>query len=384
MKLLAVLIPVMCIAQVITSGRVTSSGAIIRAGGGGAHPEAATVLIVVNDAVSDSTEVGEYYATRRGIPFGNIVHITARAVSCSFGTDQWDCWHISATDFDTDIRQPIKDFMTAHSLTSTIRYIVPVWGVPSHSSTNGSSIDSWLSCLNGCTTNAINNPYYKSDWSSFNAHFKDWVNPLGWQMYIVSRLDGPSAAISKALVDKAIAAESILSPSDGIDYYDYRDSTVGDGALYPIDQAIIALNTYASGLGHSTVLNNNHNDPSQMIHSAPTALWAWGWYSSNTDWTGYDFVPGAVGAQFTSYTATGIRYDVGGAWVPVWLSAGITATWGATYEPTTAGYATGERLFRKFWAGYNFGESAYQASPFLGTFMVFIGDPLYAPRVFQP
>ena len=54
-----------------------------------------------------------------------------------------------------------------------------------------------------------------------------------------------------------------------------------------------------------------------------------------------------------------------GGWVPLWLNAGISATWGATTEPYTSGYANGDGLFNKFWSGYNFGESAYMATPYL-------------------
>jgi len=73
-----------------------------------------------------------------------------------------------------------------------------------------------------------------------------------------------------------------------------------------------------------------------------------------------------------------------GTWVPLWLRAGITATWGATDEPTVQGYAMGDNLLNHLWMGYNFAESSYLASPALNHMMVFIGDPLYAPRIFQP
>jgi hypothetical protein len=120
-----------------------------------------------------------------------------------------------------------------------------------------------------------------------------------------------------------------------------------------------------------------------MIHSAPQALWAWGWYSGTAYWGGYEFVNGAVGAQLTSYTANNIRYLDTGTWVPLWLQSGITATWGATGEPYTSGYANGDNLLNHFWNGYNFGESAYLSVPVLNWMMVFVGDPLYSPNAFQ-
>jgi hypothetical protein len=41
-------------------------------------------------------------------------------------------------------------------------------------------------------------------------------------------------------------------------------------------------------------------------------------------------------------------------------------------------------VLKLFWSGYNFAESAYLACPVLNHMMVFLGDPLYAPRCFQP
>ena len=120
-----------------------------------------------------------------------------------------------------------------------------------------------------------------------------------------------------------------------------------------------------------------------MIQNAPDTLWAWGWYSGPATTDGYRFVEGAVGAQLTSYTADGIRIPRPGSWVELWLRRGITATWGATTEPTVSGYTRADSFFSYFWDGYNFAESSYLSTPFLNHAMVMVGDPLYAPRVFR-
>jgi uncharacterized protein (TIGR03790 family) len=138
-------------------------------------------------------------------------------------------------------------------------------------------------------------------------------------------------------------------------------------------------------VSHSfTSVLNDQSRIGSMIRKAPRTLWAWGWYSGPATWDGYEFVEGAVGAQLTSYTANSVRTMMPGTWVPLWLQAGITATWGATGEPTLAGYAMGDNLLSHFWMGYNFAESSYLAAPALNHKMVFIGDPLYAPRIFRP
>lgn len=128
--------------------------------------------------------------------------------------------------------------------------------------------------------------------------------------------------------------------------------------------------------------------------AAPNALWAWGWYTQA--WDSYRFVPGAVGAHLTSFTAIEIRTPVdsdprlasvsnkrwGGNWVPRMLEEGVTATWGAVAEPYATLYAPGGNVFDHLWAGYNFAESFYIAEPAVRWVMVAIGDPLYAPAAF--
>jgi len=124
------------------------------------------------------------------------------------------------------------------------------------------------------------------------------------------------------------------------------------------------------------------------------ALWVWGWYGMAFD--AYRFVPGAVGAQLTSFTAISIRTPKnadpkmyswgaarwGGNWVPRMLEQGVTATWGAVTEPYAPHYAAGGNVFDHLWAGYNFGDSFYIAQNAVRWVMVAVGDPLYSPRLF--
>ena len=124
------------------------------------------------------------------------------------------------------------------------------------------------------------------------------------------------------------------------------------------------------------------------------ALWAWGWYGMAFD--SYRFVPGAVGAQLTSFTAATIRTPINadprmysvtaarwvGNWVPRMLEQGVTATWGAVAEPYATFYAPGGNVFDHLWAGYNFGDSFYIAQNAVRWVMVAVGDPLYSPRLF--
>jgi hypothetical protein len=127
--------------------------------------------------------------------------------------------------------------------------------------------------------------------------------------------------------------------------------------------------------------------------SGPKALWVWGWYGMAYD--SYRFVPGAVGAQLTSFTALSIRTPANpdpkvahstaarwaGNWVPRMLEEGVTATWGAVDEPFATFYAPGGNVFDHLWAGYNFGDSFYIAQNAVRWVMVAVGDPLYSPKI---
>ncbi len=358
-----------------------------------ASPEAASVLILVNDEVASapgtgkkgaSVWVGEYYAAKRGIPAGNIVHLN---IPANDGPLAWDSWHMSWEGFNTSIRQPVLKALKSRGASNPIRYIVPVFGVPSHiASITGVpgqnwSIDSFLASVeSGNTSVGFGNPY-RAATEEAKPHFADWQNPAGWRMYLVTRLDGPTAQIAAGLVDKAMHAETNLKATDGIAYFDYRHTACCDG--YTVgDRSMANANRLSVSHGFRSVLNDQ-SQTQHMFQEAPNTLWAWGWYSGPVTNDVYQFVEGAVGAQLTSYTADGIRIPRPGAWVELWLRRGITATWGATGEPTVDGYALGDNFFAHFWTGYNFAESAYLADPFLNHMMVFVGDPLYSPQIFR-
>jgi uncharacterized protein (TIGR03790 family) len=351
------------------------------------------VLILVNDAVAPaagtggkgaSVWVGEHYAKRRGVPASRIVHLEVPNTADPLA---WDSWFLNWQRMEANILEPVRQFLRSRNLTEKIHYLVPVYGVPSHFSGppeiggDGWSVDSYLAALNAGTNRPwLRNPYRAGPVEAA-PHFRDWKNPASWKMYVVARLDGPTPQTAAALVDKAMRAESSLQRSDGVGYFDYRRQPCCDG-MYQADLTMRNAYTQAVAQGFRAVLNDQ-GETRTLIQDAPDTLWAWGWYSGPSVNKGYRFVEGAVGAQLTSYSANSIRTERPGAWVNLWLRAGITATWGATMEPTVGGYAMGDNLLYHFWNGYNFGESSYLATPFLNHTMVFVGDPLYAPAIFR-
>ena len=369
----------------------------------------ASVLVIVQDNTGPepgtgrqnaSQYVADYYMRRRGIPAGNIVHISTfiengGGASCVPGASNCQLQHSSSTNINdalyrSQIAAPILAKLDDNNgaLRSQIKYIVPVYGVPvtiwSVLGVDALSLDNVLAgILLPTQGKATANPYYNADPVSSPQHI-DASTP---GILLVSRLDGRTAALAAGLVDKAIAGET--TGVQGIGYFDWQGHGTAANQLngYPFQPDFSMLNAYTLCTGlvpAQTCVLNNQSGAGGMISSAPNTAWAWGWYALDAANAGaYSFVNGAVGAQLTSATANCIRRPCPGAYVDLWLTQGITATWGAVSEPFANFYALGDNLLSHLWRGYTFGESAYISSPVLNWMMVFVGDPLYLPSVAQ-
>ena len=368
----------------------------------------ASVLVIVQDNTGPeagtgrrnaSQYVADYYMRRRGIPAGNIVHISTNIEnggggSCVPGANNCQLAHTSSTGIDyanyvAQIAAPVKARLAKVGGTK-IRYIVPTYGVPiwirNFPGFGGGSIslDSVLAGIVAAPPQFVGGagvPMTVNSYHDSGLHVD--ANTTG--VIPVSRLDGRSAVAAAALVDKAIAGEQTVV--QGLGYFDYQ----GLGPASNGGADVTMLNAYnecvAAFTADRCVLNQQQPPSSgcaactgHMIQSAPNTLWAWGWYDLGATNAGaYTFAPGAVGSQLTSNSANCIRSPCSGGYVDLWLARGITATWGAVNEPTTFGYAMGDDLFKYLWNGYTFGEAAWLSAPQLNWMMVFVGDPLYRP-----
>ena len=357
-------------------------------------PAAVLILANVQTVAEEGTRgkragvwVAERYAEARGVPKGNIVRLSVPLACCRNSPAAWDSFNISFERYKKLIERPVLEHMEKKGITNRIRYIVPTYGIPTrvYDVANGASVDSYLAGMAyGNDAPRMLNPY-RGAVERLQPAFAQWVDPSVPRPYLVTRLDGPSAVIAAGLVDKALRAEKALNAGSGVGYFDYRGvyDPNGRGGNARADASVVRAHELVKAQGFETVFNTNGSQIGAMIHSAPRTAWAWGWYSGNQTWDGYEFVEGAVAAQLTSFTAIRVRSPGPGAWVPLWLEAGVTATWGATAEPYVSGYALADVLFAAMFAGRNFAEAAYQATPQLNWMMIFIGDPLYAPEMFQ-
>jgi uncharacterized protein (TIGR03790 family) len=352
------------------------------------YADPSTVLVIVQTnggsepgtgTKNASQYVADYYMQRRNIPAGNIVRISTFIDPYPppiGGFAHGDGGNRPNSECVSQIFTPVRSFLSTHP---NIKYIVPVYGVPiscydpnSTSPDRGYSLDSELSMILVGPSLGLPNPFYDADPSSSPAH----IDKSTTNVMIVSRLDGPDAIHAAGLVDLAIKGEAGIK---GTGYFDY-------GSNFPLGYT--TLNAYnlctAVVPAQTCVLHDNQNDTGKMLQSAPNTAFAWGGYDAYDPgplWQAYSFVPGAVASSMNSNSAQSVRGPSSGSVVYWFLLDGVTATWGAVSEPYSTGYANGDNLLNHLWRGYTFGEAAYISSPWGNWKMVFIGDPLYLPKV---
>ena len=117
--------------------------AVVALVAGPAHAQTANnVLLVVNDASTDSVQVGEHYARARGVPASQVARITAPLTET-----------IDRTEYEESIQEPLAQWIRRHSLHDRILYIVLTKGVPIRIAGTGgrdatsASVDSELTLL---------------------------------------------------------------------------------------------------------------------------------------------------------------------------------------------------------------------------------------------
>ena len=362
------------------------------------------VAIVYNSQVPESKDIAEHYAAVRHVPANQIFSISIRNAE-----------DIRREEFREQIQKPlIKSLETAGLLnfgaqvipatndkpkrvaikvtSAKIRYLVLCYGVPLKIAEdknfheagesqqpeirrNGAAVDSELACLplmldNFIFAGAHKNPAY----ACTNAGL---INPLNG-ILMVARLDGPTPAIARSLVDKALEAET--NGLWGRAYFDSRGITNGEYKLG--DDWIRGAYEVTRRMGFETVLDNNGGTFPATFPLSQVALYA-GWYDQNVSGPfakpTVEFMPGALAYHLHSFSAATIRSRTE-QWVGPFLDRGVTATFGCVDEP----YLTGSPDVATFFARltyyqFTFGEAAYAAQGVLSWQTTVVGDPLYRP-----
>ncbi len=363
-----------------------------------------TVVVVYNRRMSESKKVAEYYALRRHVPNQQV-----------FGFDLPVTEDITRRDYQELLLHPLvkaleegglltftREPSPAQDKTSSpmlyrvqsakIRYAVLCYGVPVRIAgttnlvekgaeefrpemrRNEAAVDSELALLptsknTYLLAGAIPNPL-------FSTTNKMWLDPTNGVL-MVTRLDGPSAAIARGLVDKAMDAET--NGMWGRAYFDTRGLTNG---IYKIgDDMIHAAARMCRRGGFETIEDDNPETFAVSFPMSQIAVYV-GWYDGNVSGPftrpKVEFMPGAFAYHLHSFSAESIRTP-NQHWVGPLLDKGATLTMGCVYEPYLQYTPNIFTFCTGMLQGFTYGEAACASQGVFSWQTTVIGDPLDSP-----
>lgn len=356
---------------------------------------ASRVIVLANDNDPDSVALAKYYATKRAVPEANIIAlplpdaeaITWREfVDALFNPLQAELvrrgW-IDAMGMElTDAAGRRKHVVSGHK----ISYLVVCRGVPLKVvndpslpaenlptaanpafKTNAAAVDGELALLAAGTTPVVAfvpNPLFRNDQpSSLQLN----------QVVKVGRLDGPTHADARALVDRALEAER-----NGLIGRAYID--IG-GPHAQGDRWLEDAAKQLAGLDFDTDVERAGGSMPPWTRMDAPALY-FGWYAGNLNGpfaqTGFSFPPGAVALHIHSFSADTLRSTTRG-WVGPLVARGVTATFGNVTEPYLELTHQPQLLLKALARGDRLGDAAAYAVPVYSWQAMAVGDPLYRP-----
>ena len=357
---------------------------------------AAQTIVVFNENDVDSTSLAGLYVEKRGIPPLNLIPLR-----CGRSEE------ITRSEYDSSIAGPLRQALTERGLwklhketgeagrvaETKVRYVVLMYGVPlrvAHTanyqgdSTEGNpkeifarnecAVDSELSVLglwNRRISGVIPNPYFQAA-KSFEE--MDLTSQL-----LVTRLDGPTPAIVRRMIEDTIATET--KGLRGFVYIDARGIT--EGPLAGGDRWFHNAARDARENGQPVILDNGpalFPDPYPMKHAAVYL----GWYAENVmgpfTRSSFRFTSGAIALHLHSFSALSLR-DKSKNWCAPFLASGAAATIGNVYEPYL-GLTTQPDIFtQRLREGFTFAEAGYAGQRAVSWMTTFVGDPIYRPYV---
>ncbi len=365
---------------------------------------AAHLLVVANANDPDSGALARYYAERRAIPPERVL-----AIACPTQEE------ITRDAYERTIREPILNDLFAHhwiergpqtvqigdraldllaATRNDIWAIVLMRGVPLKIAdspsdeqgmepqpqlrTTAAAVDSELALLPvfGLPPGGfVPNPFYdRSDTGEVRAGPE-----LALRLILVTRLDGPTVADVRRMIDDSLAAEKErLAGCAVIDSRGFTDIqngyTEGDAWLRRARDRLAAD-------GWPVLFDDRPETLSATEPINQVALYL-GWYTPAADgpWiTPPDrFVPGAIAYHLHSFSAWTVRSPTQN-WVGPLIAHGADATMGNVYEPYLGLTPHLDIFTRRLLDGDFFAEAAYASELGLSWMTTVIGDPLYRP-----
>ncbi len=200
---------------------------------------------------------------------------------------------------------------------------------------------------------------------------------------MVARLDAPTFALAKELVDAALAAER--DGLRGTAYFDARGlAAPGEQIVEPRAPAAFdgALLATAAALRDGTNMEVVLDDkpPPFPSGACPDAALYCGWYSLGKYVDAFAWQQGAIAYHLGGGEAARLHDPDTQRWCKRLLEDGVAATIGAVDQPQLASYPRPDEFFAALVRGdLTLAEAYWQTLPRASDPMALLGDPLYRP-----
>ena len=202
--------------------------------------------------------------------------------------------------------------------------------------------------------------------------------------FMVSRLEAPTLALTRKIIDDAIATEK--AGLQGKIYLDGRGlaregQPVRNGdVIQAFDQLLM---TTASVLKEAASSIEVVHDTKQGLFepgSAPDAALYCGWYSLAKYVDAFDFSQGAIGYHLGGAEASKLRAAGSQLWCNRLLEDGVASTLGPVADGPVTTFPRPNEFFVLLLSGrYSLAECFYRSNPLNSWTMTLIGDPMYTP-----
>jgi uncharacterized protein (TIGR03790 family) len=390
--------------------------------GTGMALEPGEILIVANKNVDQGVELARYYARKRNIPDANLLLLRLPAGEVC-----------RRSIYEQQIAVPVRRFFEGIRPSWRIRCLVLMYGMPLKvapsepadpeagqalksregellrlmedrraeddqaslpalaeeledvrkrldqikiSTDQWASVDSELAVVRQADAPVggwIENPYYLG--------FRDRSPTIPQAaVLMVSRLDGPTAASVKRIIDDSLIAEK--TGLSGTAYFDARwpmgqPSATSGYQIY--DRSIHQAAQRVQQSGRMPVVLDEAETLFQPGQCPDAALYC-GWYSLATYVDAFNWQRGAVGFHIASSECTTLKKENSQVWCKRMIESGVCATVGPVGEPYVQAFPLPELFFGFLTEGILSLAECYMVSlPYLSWKMVLIGDPLYRP-----
>jgi uncharacterized protein (TIGR03790 family) len=368
------------------------------------HPE---IVVVVNDETPVSLAIGNHYASLRGIPESNIVHISVPVKDPLLDSPAHET--ITRAEFQRLIRVPLEARLGQPDLRDRIEILVTTKGVPLTivadayelktrraltllRDASSASVDAELSLLFSSRIGSPGvvddtNPYFDARQPFRRFRERHPESPL---RYMVARLtgyqgDNTSEGVPRDVARLVAAARRPIAerPIWLID----QDPTLGAGMdagnralLQPATSILRALGLRVRGDKTRQFSRNNFDIQgyaswgSNDGHEAASHTYG---EIEGSRYPGH-FAARALSVDFVSTNARSFTKppSYGQSLIADLIRLGVAGASGHVEEPTLPAVPRPHIMLRRYAEGVRAVEAYYRALPYLGWMNVYVGDPL--------